>query len=139
MVPLDHDVIGDAAEKNPWRTKFLLLCPTMRIPWDVRWDREVVYECVWTLLCAVDAHNRGVKARLGQAAELIKSVMMTPLATGCGSVSYERWAAQTVIAMKNFDEAVEKPEVWGQMQWKDVFERQGDLIETWDDEGCSHG
>lgn len=47
---------------------------------------------------------------------------MTPLAAGVGKVSRERWAAQTVLAMRHFWEAVERPLVWGALQW-DVIER----------------
>ncbi|KAF7195844.1 hypothetical protein HII31_02861 [Pseudocercospora fuligena] len=105
----------------------------MRIPWDVRWDREVVYECIWSLLCAVDGHNRQIRHR-GGVEKPIKSVLMTPLATGCGMVSYERWAEQTVLAMKYFVEAVEKPEVWSRMTWENVFQKQVELNATWEED-----
>ncbi|EME81692.1 uncharacterized protein MYCFIDRAFT_32527, partial [Pseudocercospora fijiensis CIRAD86] len=63
------------------------------------------------------------------------SVLMTPLATGCGMVSSTRWAEQTVIAMKYFVEAVEKPEVWRRMTWEDVFRKEVELNATWET-GC---
>src|SRR5436305_394900 len=53
--------------------KWVALCPTMREPENVDWNREVVYECVWSLLCQVEGHNRGSRER-------IRSVLMTPLA-----------------------------------------------------------
>ncbi|KAK4616000.1 hypothetical protein CLAFUW4_10163, partial [Fulvia fulva] len=61
IVPLEHQ--DDAGQskvemQHPWNTKYLLLCPTMRIPDLVGWDVEVVYECVWSLLCTIDNHNR---------------------------------------------------------------------------------
>lgn len=133
LVRLDHDKPGDAAKRNPWGTEYLLLCPTMRVPDDVTWDREVVYESVWKLLCAVDKHNRAVKegSLAGHEAE-IRSILMTPLATGCGRVSNKRWAEQCVLAMKHWVEAVEMPEVWSQPSWGDVFEkRHEELCATW--------
>src|SRR5271170_4454327 len=50
---------------NSWGTKRVALCQTMRRPSDVRWDREVVYECIWSVLGAMGNHNFGV----GQATE----------------------------------------------------------------------
>lgn len=107
----------------------------MRIPQDVRWDREVVYECIWSLLCAVDRHNRKVRAGNGGAETEITSLCMTPLATGCGRLSLKRWAEQCVLAMKHWVEAVEHPEVWAQASWTDVLQnRDMDLRRTWQNE-----
>ena len=33
-----------ARSRNVWGTHRVALCPTMRMPADVRWDREVIYE-----------------------------------------------------------------------------------------------
>ncbi|KAF2683884.1 macro domain-like protein [Lentithecium fluviatile CBS 122367] len=111
---------GDVLKKSgTWGCRYLALCPTMKVPQDVTWDREVVYECVWSLLAAVDRHNRAVRERAssaeGTAVEReIKSVLMTPLATGCGAWSAKQWAEQTVLAIEHFVEAVEKEKegVW---------------------------
>ncbi len=86
-----------------WGCRYLALCPTMRMPSNCRWDKEVVYECIWSLLSAIERHNRTASAD-----ESIASLMMTPLATGTGRVSNEKWASQTVLAMKHFVEALEK-------------------------------
>ena len=122
----------------------MLLCPTMRIPSNVVWDREVVYECVWSLLCAVDNHNESVRRRnasLEGAAnpgrhspKEIKSILMTPLATGVGRVSAERWASQCVIAMKHYAEAVANPEVWGKLSWDKASEDHEEVVETYKNE-----
>lgn len=95
-----------------WDCRYLLLCPTMKIPQDVRWDREVVYECIWSLLNAVENHNNsitgtedgGIDGENGE--KWIESLLMTPLATGCGLVSAQRWAEQAVLAIKHFVDAV---------------------------------
>ena len=99
-------------KENAWGCKYLALCPTMKVPSEVRWDREVVYECVWTLLAAIDRHNREIRERRAQNQREregceIQSVLMTPLATGCGLWSAQKWAAQTIIAIRHFKAALE--------------------------------
>ncbi|KAK3074638.1 hypothetical protein LTR53_002783 [Teratosphaeriaceae sp. CCFEE 6253] len=152
VVPLDHEgqfsspPLGrrDAEPLNAWGTKYLLLCPTMRVPQNVEWDKEVVYECIWSLLCAVDNHNRDVRQREAeeprparstgrvqvQHAE-IKSVLMTPLATGAGYVSPKRWAEQCVLAMKHWVAAVEKPEVWSKVGWGEAYRQHYEVAATY--------
>lgn len=119
--------------RNIWGCQRVALCPTMRVPNDVRWDREVVYECVWSLLCAVDNHNRSV--REGQAMpednELIRSILMTPLGTGVGRISPERWASQAVLAMKHFDDAADDPDKWSQLDWGQLGEYAFETEQTW--------
>ncbi|PYH88566.1 macro domain-like protein, partial [Aspergillus ellipticus CBS 707.79] len=92
--------------KNVWGAKYVAVCPTMRVRRDARWDREIVYNCVWSFLAAVERHNRGVEE--GMDGERIGSVLMTPLATGCGGVSAERWARQLVLALRHWGEAGEE-------------------------------
>jgi len=106
--------LQDKQELNSlWGCKYLALCPTMRVPHEVTWDREVVYECIWSLLAAVDRHNRRVREQGGEREEEeIKSLLMTPLATGCGLWSTKKWAAQTVIAIRHFVEAMENEGKW---------------------------
>src|SRR5260370_40163144 len=41
LVPL----AGSACENNAHGCAFIALCPTMRIPEDVVWNREIVYNC----------------------------------------------------------------------------------------------
>jgi hypothetical protein len=111
LVELEEDGI---LEKNEWGCRYLALCPTMKVPQKVVWDREVVYECVWALLAVVDKHNLKVREKRGddRGEKEITSFLMTPLATGYGDWSPERWAAQTVLAIKHFVEAVENKDKW---------------------------
>ena len=37
----------------------LAVVPTMRIPESVAWHRDLVYECVWNLLSALERWNAG--------------------------------------------------------------------------------
>lgn len=128
---LDHESPGDAAAKNAWGTEYLLLCPTMRTPTDVTWDREVVYECVWSMLCAIDNHNRDLRHTNQEVGNAITSILMTPLATGVGRVTLLRWAEQCVLAMKHWVEAVEKPEVWSRVTWDVADEHDREIEVTW--------
>jgi O-acetyl-ADP-ribose deacetylase (regulator of RNase III) len=123
----------DSTEKAPKENtehkggcKYIALCPTMRVPRQVKWDREVIFECMWSLLCVIDKHNREV-----QQPELqIKSILMTPLATGVGKVSDEKWAAQCVMAMKYWVEAVQNPQKWSNLQWEEVYYDQSELLDS---------
>ena len=122
----------DGEKKNPWETEYLLLCPTMRTPSDVTWDREIVYECIWSMLCAVDNHNRSLREETSsQVGSKITSILMTPLATGCGRVTSLRWAEQCVLAMKHWVAAVEKPEIWSRVTWDVASEQEQEVEATW--------
>lgn len=122
----------EARSNNVWGAKYVALCPTMRTPDNVRWDREVVYECVWSLLCAVDQHNRAIEEGKGpEDGVKIKTLLMTPLATGCGMVTPQRWAEQAVLAIKHFVQAVENPERWSNMQWLDIQQDAAEVEKTW--------
>jgi hypothetical protein len=106
--------VDESLKKNDWECRYLALCPTMKMPQKVVWDREVVYECVWALLAVVDKHNMKAKGKKGndRGEKEITSFLMTPLATGYGGWSPQRWAAQTVLAIKHFVEAVENEDKW---------------------------
>ncbi|KAF2113516.1 hypothetical protein BDV96DRAFT_495739 [Lophiotrema nucula] len=115
---VDLDVEGlkkDEAGKLPWDCRYMGLCPTMKIPQNVTWDREVGYECIWALLAAIDKHNRSVNKSGDGKERKIDSILMTPLATGFGGWSAEKWAAQTVLAIKHFVDALENQEKWTAM------------------------
>lgn len=104
-----------ARSNNNWGTKYLAVCPTMRVPQDTRWDKEVVYEAIWSMLCAIDKHNKAVPID-----ERIRSLLMTPMATGTGYVSARKWADQTVLAVKHFTDACERPAKWSTLGWQEV-------------------
>ncbi|KAK2800276.1 hypothetical protein FQN51_006184 [Onygenales sp. PD_10] len=142
---------GEGEGGNEWNTKgkvrggckYLALCPTMRTPENVVWDREVVYKCVWALLCEVEGWNRRVRREkrgsgsgtgTGTGARgdsRIDTVLMPPLATGVGGVSKERWAEQFVLALKHFVDALERPERWASLGWGDVVGEAREVEGTW--------
>ncbi|KAK3191279.1 hypothetical protein K4F52_002489 [Lecanicillium sp. MT-2017a] len=122
-----------AESRNVWGTKHLALCPTMRIPQVVVWDKEVIYECIWTLLCAVDKHNRRLGEGSGGGDETIRTILMTPLATGVGKVSEKRWAAQLVTAVKHFERALVQPETFGALDPQHIFDLDDEIAATYGD------
>lgn len=117
----------DELRKNAYGCSWVAICPTMREPGNANWDREVVYECVWSLLCQVEGFNRNVS----QSGDRIERILMTPLAVGVGKVSAERWATQTVLALKHFVDALERPERWGSLQWNDIEKDCAEVERTW--------
>lgn len=117
-------------DKNPWGCKWVAVCPTMRTPQNVTWDREIVYKCVWSLLCELERWNRDVREGKEQG-ERIDRIVMTPMATGCGRVSPEKWAAQLVLAMKYFADAVERPQRWSRLDWGDIYDDTEEVEQTW--------
>lgn len=94
----------------------------MHRPEDVSWDRYVVYNTTWSLLCAVDKHN----SRKGEFSNSdgpwypIRSVLMSSLGTGSGKVPYDRFASQFGLAVKNFYEALSSLEKWKFMDWNRI-------------------
>lgn len=112
-------------ETNRWGCKLVALCPTMRTPDDARWDREVVYECVWSLMCEVDrwnSRNTSSSSNLENGESRIDTILITPLATGTGGVSRDKWALQFVLALKHFVDAQKRPERWSRLRWEDLKE-----------------
>ena len=45
---------------------------------------------------------------------------MTPLATATGGFSNDKWAAQAVLAIKHYIDAVANPEKWKRLDWPDA-------------------
>ena len=97
----------------------------MRVPESVRWHKEVVYNCVWSLLVEVDNHNASVAegaAGEGEGKARIETVAMTGLATGVGRVPPEECARQMAMAFAHYHEAKASPEKWGALKWRDIWQ-----------------
>jgi hypothetical protein len=54
----------------------------------VKWDKDVVYNCMWNLLVQLCQHYAEDDADLSKPP--IKKVLMTGLATGVGEISVKR-------------------------------------------------
>lgn len=74
--------------------KYLVLSPTMRMPSNVRWNRDVGYNCFFSILNAIKVYNAG--------GNRVKSVFVTGLGTGVGRIPAEVCAAQMAVAYKHF-------------------------------------
>ena len=63
----------------------------MRIPERVTWNREIVYNLMWSVLVSLEHHNAAVddSTQVGTSVR-IRKVLMTGLGTGVGGVSTAR-------------------------------------------------
>ncbi|OQD86714.1 hypothetical protein PENANT_c007G04863 [Penicillium antarcticum] len=131
--PEELKVKGDSnGNGSGFGCEWVALCPTMREPGAVSWDREVVYECVWSLLGQVEGWNRTLDVdEDGNGKKRIGRILMPPLAAGVGRVSKERWAAQMVLAMNHFVDALERPARWGALSGRDIEEDCVEVEGTW--------
>ena len=136
LVPLPEAVRGGAQGKgNPWGAHALAVLPTMRVPQDVRWHRDLAYNATWALLAEVARWNadagadasavpqgEGGASRANVGKQRIERVLMTGLGTGAGGVSAERCARQMVLAVKHFGEDL--PE---RVRWETVARRMEEV------------
>ena len=114
LIPLK----GSSFENNPHECAYIALCPTMRVPESVTWNREIVYNIVWSILVSLEQHNAAVDELTEIAAGVrIRKVLMTGLATGVGGVSGQRSAQQMALAIKHFLDASRHPEKWSSLSW----------------------
>ena len=90
----------------------------MRTPETVKWNRELVYNLMWSILVSVDQHNAAV-TQTGTGTK-IRKVLMTGLATGFGEIPSAKCAQQMALAVKHFLEASAHPEKWSSMNWNDT-------------------
>jgi len=121
LVPL----AGTACENNKHRCAYIALCPTMRIPSSVSWNREIVYNCMWSLLNTLANHNAEGNS------SLIQKVLLTGLATGVGHVPEKLCAEQMALAIRDFADATARPEVWGNLEWRDAMKIAADTENTY--------
>ncbi len=61
-----------------FQCKYIAHCPTMRVPSNCRWNKEIVYNCMWSLLNELRVHNAVRKT------VPITRVFVTGLGTGIG-------------------------------------------------------
>jgi len=122
---------------NTHSCRFMALCPTMRVPGNVNWNREVVYNCVWSLLNVLSQHNSrsisGTSDDNKRADEAkIKSVLITGLATGVGGVSAEKCAKQMAMAFADFNDASLNEEKWSSFNWDTALDYANACRDTYD-------
>ena len=86
----------------------------MRYPVDVRWQQNLVYNTVWSLLVEISQWNAEHLARgPGDARrKMIKRVLMTRLGICYGKVSAARCAQQMIPAIRHFTQGVPDEADW---------------------------
>lgn len=140
ILKLPDDVVDNQKDKT--ECKYLAVCPTMHWPQDISWDLDIVYNVIWSLLSEVDRLNcstQALAAADGQRSNevmatekpAIRSILLSGIGTGTGNVPPTRFARQFAMAIKNFDDAVRKPEKWSSLEWEDVKHIIEGLESTW--------
>jgi O-acetyl-ADP-ribose deacetylase (regulator of RNase III) len=81
---------------NIFDCTYIAHCPTMRIPSNCRWNKEVVYNCMWSLLNEIRIYNHN------KPKQSIKTVFMTGLGTGVGRFPSDVCAEQMIVAYKHY-------------------------------------
>ncbi|KAI5989326.1 macro domain-like protein [Pisolithus albus] len=114
LIPL----LGTACAGNPFSCRYVALCPTMRLPSSVVWHKEIVYNCVWSLLVEIDHHN--ARAAADPRVPPIRSVVMTGIGTGIGRISPKQCAKQTALAFAHYHAAKTRVATWSAMTWADI-------------------
>jgi O-acetyl-ADP-ribose deacetylase (regulator of RNase III) len=110
-------------EQNKPNVKFIAHTPTMRYPSNVKWNKEIVYNCMWSLLSQIYQYNKN------NAHNKIETVFLTGFATGIGRFPPEVCAAQMILAYKHFCFNVEnniKNNTWYSVNQKSI-----DIEETY--------
>ena len=100
----------------------------MRIPDVVTWHRDLVYNCVWSLLNAIYDHNQTVEE--GGTGVKINKVLMTGLATGVGGISADRCAQQIALAIRDFENSLNEPKKWQALEWPDAIDMADECNKT---------
>ena len=107
---------------NKYKAKYIAHAPTMRFPSRCVWNREIVYNCMWSILNEVDKHNQR------SPSDAIKTVFITGLGTGIGMFPVETCAEQMVLALKHF---IGQSRPWKELQWRDIVDKFSmDIEET---------
>ncbi|TBU40057.1 hypothetical protein BD309DRAFT_968247 [Dichomitus squalens] len=143
LVPLPAGVSGRGG--NKWGTHTLAVLPTMKEPEWVGWNRELVYNGMWSLLCEIGRWNEEAEGagrdaggsrcleakREGEknGQERIERVVMTGLGTGTGGVSAARCGRQMVLAVKHYLQGLPEKVRWDSAEEK---RRMQDLNATID-------
>lgn len=122
MIPLK----GTDCEANAHSCGFIALCPTMRTPEGITWHKDIVYNVIWSLLNALDQHNRTATS----PDEKIKKVLLPGMGTGVGGISFRQCGQQTALAFKHFHEAKQDSVKWSDISWEMAETYAGEVRES---------
>ncbi|KAG8801577.1 hypothetical protein FRC16_000182 [Serendipita sp. 398] len=153
IVPLPKDVSGPLrlvpdlqgshkdAEGNParqygnsWGATSLACLPTMRVPDEMSWHRDLVYNSMWNLMSEIEKWNREAEAGDNSAHSLegtevkkkINKAILTGLATGCGMVSSKKAGDQMILAVSHFT----RPPLVNP-RWRDVYGWHNEVVDVY--------
>ncbi|KAG1888180.1 macro domain-like protein, partial [Suillus subluteus] len=121
IVPLPDDITSAG---NPWDARALAISPTMRVPDDVSWHQDLVYNAMWSLLVQLDRWN---KASDAEGHVKIQTVLMTGFGTGTGGIDVDKCAQQMMLAVKHF-----RMPLADHVRWSSVEQRVRDVLGTID-------
>lgn len=107
---------------NPFECKYVAHCPTMRTPSNCIWNKEVVYNCFWSLLNEIRIHN------VSKPQDKIKSVFVTGLGTGIGRFLSDVCAKQMILAYSHFVRNLVKEQK--SSSWSEIRNDGLDIEET---------
>lgn len=82
-------------ENYKYYPRYLIHTPTMRTPSLIKNKSDIIYSCIWSILCSLRKHNTNLKNN-------INSVIITGLGTGAGGVDEIYCAKQMSLAFKHF-------------------------------------
>jgi len=115
--------------EQKFKCRYIAHCPTMRTPSNCKWNKEIVYNCMWSLLCEIERHN--IYRAKNKGNDIITSVFMTGLGTGVGGFSSETCAAQMVLAYKHFIEnKIKVSNCITTTSWNEAYAKGIDIDET---------
>ncbi|KAG8811595.1 hypothetical protein FRC19_003712 [Serendipita sp. 401] len=153
IVPLPKDVSGPLrlvpdlqgshkdAEGNParqygnsWGATSLACLPTMRVPDEMNWHRDLVYNSMWNLMSEIEKWNREAEAgdnstRSQEGTKVKKKInkaILTGLATGCGMVGSKKAGDQMILAVSHFT----RPPLVNP-RWRDVYGWHNEVVDVY--------
>jgi O-acetyl-ADP-ribose deacetylase (regulator of RNase III) len=101
--------------------KWLAHIPTMRQPSNSRWYKDLVYNCMYSLLNSIYLHNKQYPSNK------IQSVFLAGFATGIGRFPTSVAASQMILAYKHFSNNLQKSTKT--TSWKEITSVGLDLDE----------
>ena len=117
MIPMS------AFNEKRFNCKWIAHCPTMRVPMNCRWNKDIVYNCMWSLLNELRTHNTSKPQ--GQH---IRTVLVTGLGTGIGRFPADTCASQMIVAYRHFVDNLRKTS--HTTSWDEAIAKGLDLDET---------
>lgn len=98
--------------------RYVAHVPTMRVPESIKYNQDIVYQSMWSLLAALEHHQNSASAT-----DNIRHILMTGFGTGVGGISARQCAYQQMQALEDYEEAQMNPDKWRTFGWAQAHER----------------